>query len=455
MKIIKALHINASALLLTATLGVNAAAQTTTAPAAAAAQNTSAGAAKSDITATYALGEVMSVDATGKQIMLHTTVGDISVLLGDATKYKRVAPGAKTISDAEAITLADVGVGDRIIAQGKVAADRKSIPARQLIVMSKAAIAQKHERDREQWRRRGISGRVTAINPSANEITISARSREGERAVVIAANDKASFRRYAPDSVKFDDAKQSSLAEIKVGDQLRALGERSADGARFIPEEVVTGSFRMVGGTITAINSAANEIKVTTIQTNQLITVVVNKDSVLRRIPPELAMMVAMRRQGGGSRGGGGARGEFGSGGGGGNAGGTAAQPSGNASGGGQANPVGAAGGREARPGGGEFPGGNRPRMGGGGGAGGGDLQDVVERLPGITLADLKPGDMILVSSTTGTNPSRVTAITLATGIDALLRTPAGAAPGRSAARPQGGNIGGADDIFGGGIGLP
>lgn len=427
---IKALHINASALLLAATLGTGAAAQTA-APATAGA---SASAAKSDITATYALGEVISVDATGKQIMLHTTVGDISVVLGDATKYKRVAPDAKTISNAEAITLADVGVGDRIIAQGKVAADRKSVPARQLIVMSKAAIAEKHERDREQWRRRGISGRVTAINPATNEITISARSREGERAVVIGANDKASFRRYAPDSVKFDDAKRSSLAEIKVGDQLRALGERSTDGARFTPEEVVTGSFRMVGGTITAINSATNEIKVTALQINQLLTVVVNKDSVLRRIPPELAMMVAMRRQGGGGFGG------------------AAAQSSGNASGGGQANPAGAVSGREARPGGGEFPGGNRPRMGGGGG--GGDLQEMVERLPGITLADLKPGDMILVSSTTGTNPSRVTAITLATGIDALLRPPAGAT-GRSAARPQGGNIGGADDIFGGGIGLP
>lgn len=435
---IKVLHVPASALLLAVTLGASAAGQTsapaTAGASSASAQNTSAGAAKSDITATYALGEVMSVDATGKQIMLHTTVGDISVLLGDATKYKRVAPGAKTISDAEAITLADVGVGDRIIAQGKVAADRKSVPARQLIVMSKAAIAQKHERDREQWRRRGISGRVTAINPSANEITISARSREGERAVVIAANDKASFRRYAPDSVKFDDAKQSSLAEIKVGDQLRALGERSTDGSRFTPEEVVTGSFRMVGGTITAINSATNEIKVTPLQTNQLLTVVVNKDSVLRRIPPEIAMMVAMRRQGGGGFGG------------------AAAQSIGNASGGGQANPAGAVSGREARPGGGEFPGGNHPRMGGGGG--GGDLQEMVERLPGITLADLKPGDMILVSSTTGTNPSRVTAITLATGIDALLRPPAGSSPGRSAARPQGGNIGGADDIFGG-IGLP
>lgn len=417
----KALHISASALLLAATLGANTA--QTTSPSAASASQTSAAqtpqtsksAVKSDITAAYALGEVMSVDAAGKQIALHTTAGDINVLLTDATKYKRVAPDAKTLDNAEAITLADVGVGDRIIAQGKVAADRKSVPARQVILMSKAAIAQKHERDREEWRKRGIFGRVTAVNPATKEITISTRSREGERAVVVAANDKVSFRRYAPDSVKFDDAKQSSLAEIKVGDQLRALGEKTTDGTRFMPEEIVTGSFRMVGGTITAINPATNEIKINNMQTNQPLTVVVNKDSVLRRIPPEAVAMIAMRRQGGGGFGG--------------NNGGMAATQIGGA-----------------------VPGGNRPRMGGGGG--GGDIQEMVEQLPKITTTDLKPGDMILVSSTTGADPSRVTAITLATGIDALLRPPAGTA-NRQAGRPQAGNVGGlSDDVFGG-IGLP
>ena len=407
----KALHISASALLLAAMLGAASASQTS----AAQTPQTSKSAAKSDITTAYALGEVISVDAASKQIMLHTTAGDINVLLTDATKYKRVAPDAKTLDNAEAITFADVGVGDRVIAQGKVAADRKSVPARQVILMSKAAIAQKHERDREEWRRRGIFGRVTAVNPATNEITISTRSREGERAVVVAANDKASFRRYAPDSVKFDDAKQSSLAEIKVGDQLRALGEKTTDGARFTPEEIVTGSFRMVGGAITAINPATNEIKINNMQTNQPLTVVVNKDSVLRRIPPEAIAMIAMRRQSGGGFGGG-------------NSGMAATQT------------------------GGAVPGGNRPRMGGGGG--GGDLQEMVEQLPKITTTDLKPGDMILVSSTTGANPSRVTAITLATGIDALLRPPAGNA-NRQTGRTQAGNVGGlSDDVFGG-IGLP
>ncbi len=403
-----------------------------------------ANAAGSDITATYALGDVTGIDATTKTIMLHTTAGDVNVLLSETTKYKRVAPDAKTLANAEAITLADVGVGDRIIAQGKVATDHKSVPARQVVVMNKAALAQKREHDREEWNRRGIVGRVTAVNPETKEITISTRTFEGERPVIIAANDKVTFRRYAPDSVKFSDAKPSLLAQLKVGDQVRALGERSADGTRFTPEEIVSGSFRMVGGTVTTVNATTGEIKINTLQ-NQPLTVVVNKDSALRRIPAELAMMVAMRRQGGGANAAGGGLGA-----------GRGSAAGGNAPGGQPATAATAPAG-DARPAGGGFPGGgaggsaDRPRMGRGG-----DLQQMIERLPPISVADLKPGDMILVSSTNGVNPSRVTAITLATGVDALLRPPTARQGAAAGGRAQNTGIGGGfGDVFGGGIGLP
>ncbi|MFN2455295.1 MAG: hypothetical protein ABR577_13860 [Pyrinomonadaceae bacterium] len=425
------LSISGTALLAVA-LAANVCAQNSTgATASSTTTQTNASAAKSDITATYALGDVTGIDAANKQITLHTTAGDLSVLLSDATKYKRVAPEAKSLENAEVITLADVGVGDRIIAQGKVAADRKSVPARQVVVMSKAALAVKREHDREEWRRRGIVGRITAINTETKEITVATRSREGERPLIIAASDKVNYRRYAPDSVKFDDAKQSSLAELKIGDQLRALGERSSDGARFTPEEIVSGSFRMAGGTVTAVNAATGEIKIKTLQ-GQPLTVVVNEDSALRRIPAELAAMVAMRRQGGGTPPAG-----FG---GGGNAPGGQSAPGGNS-----ARPPVA---REGAPGGAD-----RPRVGGG--AGGGDLQQMIERLPAISASDLKPGDMILVSSTNGADPTRVTAITLAAGVEALLRSPTGAAQAPGGNRVQNTNIGLPADVLGGGIGLP
>jgi hypothetical protein len=43
-------------------------------------------------------------------------------------------------------------------------------------------------------------------------------------------SDKVELRRYAPDSIKFGDAKMSTFSEVQVGDLLRALGERAPDG---------------------------------------------------------------------------------------------------------------------------------------------------------------------------------------------------------------------------------
>lgn len=360
------------------------------------------------ITPNLALGDVTALDAASKRITIKTKVGEITALLDEKTVYKRVAPGETTLKNAEVITLGDIGIGDRVMALGKVAEDRKSVPARQIVVMSKAAIAQKHERDREQWRLRGIVGRITAINPETKEITALTRSREGERPIVIAATDKVLYRRYAPDSIKFDDARPSSFAELKVGDELRALGEKSADGTRFTPEEIVSGSFRMVGGPVTAVNTATNEIKITNIQNGQPLTVVVGKDSMLRRLPPEMVEMIARRR----------------------------------AMGDGTAGAPGAGGAPGAQPGmGGPRQGGGGPGgMSGGGGMGGGgmrmrgDFLEMFEQMPAITIADLKPGEVIVVSSTTGADPSRVTAIRLATNLEPLLRAqPAQGQPGRPA----------------------
>jgi hypothetical protein len=227
--------------------------------------------------------------------------------------------------------------------------------------------------------------------------------------VVITASDTVKFRRYAPDSVKFDDAKASSFAELKAGDELRALGERSADGTHFTPEEIVTGSFRMVAGTVTSVNAAAGEITIKNLQNSQPLTVVVNKDSMLRRVPPEMAQMLAtfaQRRAAAQAAGPGAA---------------TSGTPAGAQPGqGGATSPDG----QRRFPGAGGGPGGE----GGGARMRGGDIQEMFEqRFTPITIADLKPGDAIAVSSTTGATPARVTAIRLAAGIEPLLQ-----------ARPQG-----------------
>jgi hypothetical protein len=341
--------------------------------------------ADAGITQTRVLGEVTAIDANGKQMTVKTEAGSIvTVILDDKTEYLRVPPGETSLDKAIKIASNEVGVGDKIYVRGRVSEDKKSVPAQRLVVMTKADIQKKHDQERAEWRRRGVSGIVTKLDAENKEVTIQTRGREGVKPVIVAAPDSVKFRRYAPDSVKFSDAKPSSFTELQVGDQLRALGDKSADGARFTAEQIVTGSFRTIGGTVTAVAADTGEIKITMLGSKQAFTIQVNKDSMLRRIPPQVAMMIAMRSQGG--EGGGG------------------------------------------RPGGqpGTGPGGERMRP-----EGGGDFQDMLERMPPVTLAEIKPGDVIAVSSTAGADPSRLTAITLVTGVDAILtamaRGPAGA----------------------------
>jgi hypothetical protein len=325
-----------------------------------------------------------------------------------------------------------------VYARGRVSEDRKTVPAQKVYVMSKGDIQKMHEKERADWQRRGVSGIITALNAQTSEVTLQTRGRDGIKPLIIGASESVKFRRYAPDSVKFSEAKPSSFSELKVGDQLRALGEKSADGARFTPEQIVSGSFQTIGGTVTSVSPETSEIKITVLGSKKALTIVVNKDSVLRRIPPQVATMIAMRSQGGGPEGGrppGGAGGQ--------------SQPGGAAGGPGSQSPLGSArpAGPAGQPGQGNSPGGEQRRMGGGG-----DFQDMLERMPALSLGDIKAGDVIGVSSTTGADPSRLTAITLVTGVDAILAAMQGQGTARRAVNLSTGLPSGVLDF---GIGQP
>lgn len=379
------------------------------------------------ITPNRVIGEVKAIDVAAKQLIVKTDAGAlVTATLNDATQYMRVAPGETNLTNATKITFADVAEGDRVMAMGKVSDDKKTVPTRAVIVMTKADIAKKHESERAEWRRRGILGVISAVNPTTHEITISSRSMAGMQSVIIPVTEKVEMRRYAPDSIKFGDAKTSTFAELQVGDQLRALGERAPDGTRFTAEKVVTGAFRTVVGTVSGVDAATGEIKITDTEKKQPLTIVVKQDAVLRRFPSEAGgggMM--MGRPPGGAAGGQAAAGA----------------PQGGAPQGG-AQPGGAAQGARG--------------PGGGPGRGGGfNIQDMLERLPAIALTDVKPGEMIIVSSTRGADATRLTAISLLSGAEPLLAMIAARQPQQAAGatpNPAGG-LGNSGIQFG--IGLP
>jgi Cu/Ag efflux protein CusF len=385
--------------------------------------------ADANITAKYAIGEVKAIDTAAKQLTIKTDAGStVVVSFGDKTTYKRLAPGETSLTNATDVTLADLAEGDRVMARGTVSEDRKSVPAVQIVVMTKGDLAKKQEAERAEWRRRGILGVITALKPETKEITISHRTMAGTQTVVIPVTDKTEMRRYAPDSIKFGDAKPSDFSELKIGDQLRALGDRTEDPLRFNPQKVVTGSFKTVGGVVTAIDPATGEIKINDLEKKRPLTVVVKQDSVLRRFPPASEM---------------GAMGGFGRGPGG---------PGGAAPGGGQAPQSAPAARPQGGTPGGGGPGGPGGTGGPGGQRGGFDINNMLERLPTIPLADVKVGDTIIVSSTQGLDPTRITAISLVTGADTLLAMLAPRPqPGQTAPNPAAGL--GSGITFG--IGLP
>jgi hypothetical protein len=189
--------------------------------------------------------------------------------------------------------------------------------------------------------------------------------------------------------VKFDDAKPSSVDQIKVGDQLRARGTRSPDGSEVSAEEVVSGAFRNIAGTIKAIDAANNTMTVQDAIAKSAVVVKVSPDSQMKKLPPEMAQRIAMRLKG-------------------------------------MAGAGGAGGAAPSTPAESQAA---RGPSGGQGGNGPPDFQRMLSRLPDSTLADMQKGDAVMIVSTEGGDSGAVTAITLLAGVEAILT----AAPNRSA----------------------
>lgn len=331
-------------------------------------------------------GDVSSL--TESKIVLQTKDGAIDVALTNKTEYKRVSPENPSLKSAVASNFTDIGVGDKVVVTGIMAADKKSIPARAVYLMTKSDIASKQNKDQEQWKTRGITGQVAAINPQTKEITISTRGFAGETKTILTPKDDAVFRRYAPDSVSYNEAKISSVDEIKIGDSIRARGDKGADGASFKAEEIVSGAFQTIGGTITAIDAAKNEITINNIQTKKPVTVVLGQNSVLKQFPADMAQKMAQFQGGAGM------------------------QPPTGAVRPPQTNQIGAGG--QTPPNG----------MRQGGGMRGGGIDEMLDRFPTITIADLKVGEMIAFSSSRSANQERVTAIKLISGVEPFLKAP-------------------------------
>lgn len=344
--------------------------------------------------ASISLGTVKSI--AGDSIAITTDAGtELNVTVAAGAKILRTAPGRKDLQGATAIQLTDIQAGDRMLARGKLAEDGKTVLASSVIVMKHEDIAQKQQADEEAWRTRGIAGVVKSVDPAAQTITVSTGGLAAKNILVHVAKT-TTLRRYAPDSVKFDDAKPGTFADVKPGDQLRARGDKNADGSEITADEIVSGTFRNIAGTVSSTNAADNTVTIADLLSKKPVTIKINSDSQMHKLPQMMAYGIAARLKGTSSAGAAGQHPAEGA------AQGQAPAQSGQGQGGWQRSGQGGAGG-------------NRPP------SAGRDFQQMLSMMPPVTIADLQKGDAVILVATQGSATSQPTAITLLTGVEPIL----------------------------------
>lgn len=338
-------------------------------------------------TAPRPVGVVKSI--SGNTLVLKTDSGpEVIVSIADGTRIVRLAPGQTDLKAATPITLTDLQVGDRILARGQ-AGDGGAIAATTIVVMKQADVAQKQQHDRDDWQKRGTGGIVSAIDPATGTIKVAVTP---VLSVEVKTTKDTGFLRYAPTSVKFSDAQKGTVDQIKVGDQLRARGTRNADGKELTAEEVISGTFRNIAGTITSIDTANNAITVKDLLAKKSVVIKFNADSQLRKLAPAMAQRLAFFLKSQAAQGGAAASGQTA----------TSGTPAGNPS---AASGAGSAGGNAQ----GQRPGGSP------------DFQQILSRIPSATLADLQKEDAVMVVASLGSANGEVTAITLLGGVEPIL----------------------------------
>lgn len=329
------------------------------------------------------IGSITAI--SGNNLTVKTDAGEEKqVTVPEGASIKRVEPGQK-LSAATTIALGDLAVGDRVFVQ--LDASASTPQASMIIAMKKADVTQKQEQEQQEWQR-GVAGLVKSVDPSTGAIVLTTGAGPMTKTVTVNTTKSTVLLRYAPDSVRFADAKPGPIDEVKPGDQLRARGTKNADGSQIAADAVVSGTFRNVAGLITQVDPANSTITVKDLATKRPVTVHIAPDVQMRRLPERMAQMLAMVLKG-------------------------------NVPGG----TISARGGNGGGPpaGGGQY----RGQNGGSGRPGGGgppDMQRMLSFAPAIKLSDLNKGEAVMLVASQGS--ANVNAVTLLAGVEPLLEAP-------------------------------
>jgi hypothetical protein len=335
------------------------------------------------------LGTITAIN--GSTLTVKTDAGAARVVdVPSTASLKRIAPGVKDLSSAAAIQFQELATGDRVLVKLDPNAPAGTTQALQVVTVKQEDVALKQEKEREDWQRRGLGGLVKSVDSATGAIVLTSGAGATAKTITVHTTSATILKRYAPASVRYDLAQTAPIDAIHAGDQLRARGAKNADGTEITAEEVVSGGFRNISGTITSLDTAKSTLVVKDLATKKPVTVAITADAQMRQLPDRMATMLMAALKG--NAGGVGARN------------GSAPMPQGGTD--------------HAQ---GQFGGGQQGAPGHG--SNGLDPQQMLSHAPAIQFADLKKGEAVMLVTTEGA--SDVTVITLLAGVEPLLEAPA------------------------------
>src|SRR6266702_1763696 len=133
------------------------------------------------------LGTVKAI--SGNSLTLTTDAGQQGAVgVADAARILQLAPGSTDLKSAQAITLADIAVGDRVLVTGKAGDDAGSLTASRVILMKSGDIAQKNEAEKADWQKRGSGGLVSVVDVGTGTLTVKDLATKRTMTVKVTAN---------------------------------------------------------------------------------------------------------------------------------------------------------------------------------------------------------------------------------------------------------------------------
>jgi Cu/Ag efflux protein CusF len=342
-------------------------------------------------------GTITKVDLAAKTVSVKTDAGDeTTVKFSDLTKLNQLPPGEADTKKATPIKAEEMGAGDHILARVQTK-DPTGLPAGFVYVNRASDIAKENAAKAQEWQTQAVTGFAETVDIPSKKITMKVKGTAGapDRDVVLDLSAPVSYQRFSDKSFEYERADESA---VKQGDHLRVLGSKNADITQIKVTDLAADAIKQIGATIKSIDPATGQITATDTAKKPVI-ITVRAATKVKRLDDPTALMIARivnpSFQGTGGRGGG-----AGAGGGGGRGFGGGGQAGGGA------------------PGGSGFGG----RGGGRGRGSAGQIQNLIDQEPDAKIADLKPGEPIIVSGPSSPDSSSFSAMMVLAGVDQILR---------------------------------